>query len=826
METKTTTNDISHSMHDPTPSPESSSADRSATDMPGPEDVVRNSQSLDIGTSHTTLVNELDSTHTVSEPPESVVGSYETPTEYPTSNQPLGLNNPPCSIRDRLALRESVGYTGLTILLGGSVLVLASVAFLSFLWFGYGNELEAAGATWLWRQIVLNNWVTRAITITALALRSIVSFQVALCTSMTAALVLEKRSARKSHVAYLSIARSISDGPRKVIQLLLSSRSWAVMSYVELWLLCFLAAVMLVLQFSSTLLLSDLHDFTVVGNLETKSIANFGSYEIFARNSNLAHTGISVINKDIYPIYGEESSASDATPNALGFSDTGNRRKGYLPFQGGENRTSLRTYREYTLVTNSRTVCVPPIIQGNLSSYTGSNYQGRLVGNVHYGQSIRQAHKGLGPLCSQDGCESVPLDCSIPSTTSGTTAQSTICFIELVGRRSQAVRDFSPAELYSKINMEGEPWSLDSTMFLVSQSNLSPWEWMVVDPHPTSFSANRTTGEWSSFDLINGKQVKLSLCFTRFYLQPQYVSMVAFRPTNEPEVSWDGVSFQPNITALSTYFGVGNVKSPRDRGLMDMIILNKPNITTSASMMPDELEQAELTAALLQQSIIGRLTYYLIPGPIGGCVFCNDFISIVPPEQNLVFTDIIQSTGRAALALQSVFAMDAAAYYGTLSRGFNVTGPVEMTTTMLVRTPGPCSQHQCTGFILVATLSAAHLVTIAIITALYIGQVRYSHLSNTWHTISQLIGEELEDALSQGSNAKDESIWPATSRPERDYFVRLGMTGGSTRGEVQSQTAVHFTEMNAEAVIRELGHKGLTAYKRIWQYRDTQEPPL
>ncbi|KAI8946815.1 hypothetical protein F4801DRAFT_596024 [Xylaria longipes] len=656
------------------------------------------------------------------------------------------------SIQGRLPLSESLGRTGLITILGGSILILICIAFLSFLWFGSGHEPEAAGAPWVWRQIALHDWMTRTITISALVLRSIVSLQVALCTSMTAALVLEKRSARKTDVAYLSIARSVSDGPRKLIQLLLSSRSWSVLTYVELWLICLLALVMLALQFSSTLLLSDLHNFIIVGDAETKTVANFGSFTIPLDNDLSLQPYI--LSGPMYPTFGEERSNSDLIPTTSGFSDTGVIRRGYLPFQGSEYRTSVRRYRGSTLVTNSRTVCVPPRIEGHfLPQNGGITYLnlGHITGTVDYGRSLRQAHEGVGSLCAGRG----------------------------FGRTSEDIYALSTSELYKQINMEGEPWSLNSTMFLVFRSSLTPLDWnAIVDPHPIPLA--NATGEWNRFEIVGGRSVDISLCFTRFYVRPQSVEMVTHKPTHEPVVLWDGYSLEHDTTAVAAFIGPGSLKTPTDRGLMDMDILDVKSL--------GGLELAELTAALLQRSVIGEATNTLIPGSTSGCVFCTDYSVPTSAEYDLLFTDTIQSTGRAAPALHTSIAIIAAAAYDTLLRAFNVTEAVELTTTTSVHTPGPCSEHRCYGFISVITLLGTHLVFVTLITTLYIGQVRYSRLSNTWHTISQLMGEELEDVLDRGNNAKDKSIMKALKCDGRDDFVRLGLASGSTRVQVLKYT--------------------------------------
>ncbi len=101
-------------------------------------------------------------------------------------------------------------------IIGGYIGVLGILGFLAFLWFRYGPSPEAADATYAWRQIAVNEWMAQAIALCARALRFAIYVQSGACTSMIAALILEKRFP---------------------------------------------------LQFSSTILLSNMGDFVIVGNV-------------------------------------------------------------------------------------------------------------------------------------------------------------------------------------------------------------------------------------------------------------------------------------------------------------------------------------------------------------------------------------------------------------------------------------------------------------------------------------------------------------------------------------------------------------------------------
>ncbi|KAI8947021.1 hypothetical protein F4801DRAFT_592901 [Xylaria longipes] len=135
-----------------------------------------------------------------------------------------------------LPIGVSLGIEGVITIIGGCVGILTILGFLAFLWFEYGPSPEASRAPYAWSQIALHDWMTQAITLSALVLRFTTSLQAAVCTSMIASLLLEKRSVRRSQVPHFSILRVINDGRMKLLQLLVSSKT-AIFRYVEFWLI-------------------------------------------------------------------------------------------------------------------------------------------------------------------------------------------------------------------------------------------------------------------------------------------------------------------------------------------------------------------------------------------------------------------------------------------------------------------------------------------------------------------------------------------------------------------------------------------------------------
>ncbi|KAI6090651.1 hypothetical protein F4821DRAFT_274792 [Hypoxylon rubiginosum] len=684
----------------------------------------------------------------------------------------------------RLPLKESLGLDGCLIIAGGSITILAAMGFLTFLWFGYGSEPEAADATWAWRQIALRDWMTRTITISALVLRFVVSLQTSVSTSMIAALILEKRLTRKSDAAYLSISRGISDGPRRLIQILFSSGTWSTLFHIEIWLITLMAIVALCLQFSSTILISDLHRFMIVGDVGTQSIRNLCSFS----GLEPAQVWPPYSYIPVYTMFGEEKSEYNITPNARGFSDSGIVRRGYLPLEGVENRTSVRLYHGTTLVPYSRTVCVPPKLNNHFSSsyfvFNDSTTFGSMTGTVDYGLSLRSAYPGVGPLCTSDECETIPFECIIPGTQVDHSSQANYCFLETVGLTSQALQTVVLNGL-SDTNIPGEPWSLNSSIHLVVRSNLTALDWASVSENFTASTAS-TVDEWRVFEIMKDRVVSVSLCFTRFTVEVHDARLTTLEATREPKIMWDGFTVQHDTSEVTRFIGVDSpTQTFAGRGIMNMEILSVEDKNNTSFKLVKDLSPAKASAAYMQEYVVKSLSGELAPNTtFAGCIFCTDLAYFLHNDICLLFNDIIESSDRAAAALQGIVQVVSATVFDSMIKLFNMSEEVNVAVTTTVSTPGPCSSHQCFGFIAVITLLGIHLVIVVVITVLYISQVRFSRYSNIWHAISQLVSDKLKDILEQGNNAKDKVITEALKRERGDDFVKLELRGDGSRVEI------------------------------------------
>lgn len=687
-------------------------------------------------------------------------------------------SNPPSP----LPLRESLGFKGLGTLVGGYVGIIGIWAFLTFLWFGYGTTPDAAEASQAWRRIALSNWMTRAITLCSLAIRLLVAFHATVCTSMICALILEKHSARKSHVPWISVMRSINDGPYKLMQVLLSSRSRAIVCYPEFWLTVSMVLTVLALQFSSTVLLSDLHSSVIIGDSNRTQVPSLVSYN--ETDFNLVVTGYEdLLKQPVFSPFGEVQSTADVSPNNDGLSDTGLLQRGFLPFSGNDNRTSAKQYKGNAMIMNLRAACMRPVIDAQYRYANDSgNYKGNalLTGQVKYTSSLQQAQVSSELPCGRGECEEIPFSCEVPSSAFGQW-QAASCLIDKFGMQPAGL------SLQPYWTPSNGLWSANSSAHLVSATNLRDSDWSTFLDFQ-SLTAGKPYQEWQSYELLPGRSLNLSLCFTGVELERKFVMMNTSGNLHEPVIRGSPISLTYDTTDVRNLFGTGHLRkslSAPERGTLDMTIIGDPDDGLASSQAyetvtvgdAEDITIARFTAAIMELILYSQAVLLGKNTTLSFCAFCSigsDTTSNLNPQLSMVLSDIITESGRAADALLTYLTIIASQVYYDYLDALTVfqEADIVMTTTVLV--PGRCSEQGCRGFISVTTLLGVHLLYVGIITVLYIRRIRYSRYANIWHAASQLVSGELEEALEQGNNTSDEVTAKAIRTERKDDLLHLG----------------------------------------------------
>lgn len=682
-----------------------------------------------------------------------------------------------------LAAKASLGIMGCVVIFVGSIGILLMVAFLTYLWFGYGNTPEAKSATWIWRQIAIRDWMTRTITICALALRTLLNFQTIYCTSMLASLVLEKCFVRRSQVACLSLLRGLNSGPFTLVQIIFSSKTLAVARHIEVWLVVLLFILSTFLQFTSTLLVSDLHNYSVVGSYNHTSIPSLVGLDQIAKLDNPRFSILQ--DPDLssgFSIFGETQQASSVSvePNANGLSSTGIVKRGLLPLVSVDERMAVRDYNGTSMILSSAVSCMRPIMTGQYAQFstTGSSSGvGTVKGSLDVPRSLQQALGTDQYSCESGVCEIIPFACDVPASVGGGPPAPAVCILNN--------DDTDINRTYSQ-NVSARPWEVTSLMWLVFSSDVSDVQWASILEasdgwYDLPISAPFNESEWEEYPLFLDTSILVTFCFSNFNVDQRNVSMKAPKPTREPLVQWSVLSGTSNSSDAQSCFGATSPALPLSgRGILEMDILDVPRgeAKNHKSVMT--------TAEIIYYILYYQLGYASRPNTTFiACWRCLATGSSMSPKTQALFQSIINSTNRAALALHTWISVAAFASYYEVLPSMNGFDNVILQSVVDTKTPGPCtSAANCAGFIAVSTLLGIHLTLVAVITLLFLRQARFSRISSIWHTFAQLVGEELNDILVYSNQQSDDKVVEMIQTQGKDDFVTLSQVKHSSKVEV------------------------------------------
>ncbi|RWA08881.1 hypothetical protein EKO27_g6238 [Xylaria grammica] len=707
----------------------------------------------------------------------------DAPTDQPCSEVSKAVDH------GRLPLNESLGISGLTIIFGGSMLILVAVAILTLLWFGGGSSPEASHALWAWRNLVLLGWTPQSITLVSLAIRTIVAAQAAVCTSMLAVILIEKRFIRRSQVAQLSILRGINDGPLSLLRLLISSKCIKLFTHVDSVVMCILLLGGTALQFSSTILLLDVQNTGVTS--ATSPVLTQSLYNPAQQlRSSIAHYYMK--QQPVFAGFGESRTNSAVIPNAYGFSDTGLTERAFLPFRLPVDRTTLRYYEGQASTFKSRASCMRPDL--DLFQYRTDyweewegDYWAVFNGTVDYVASLLSS--GQQPYDSTD-CPPLSFRCEVPGVRDGFGWQSSLCLVNGV---------CGTLGSYDKGSETGlaDPWSVNSTIYLLITTNITTEEWQSIDEsgatkdNPAIVEATADHGEWRSYAVGPGRFVNVSLCFHNFNVDHTYVNMKARGIVTEPQVTYSPQDGAPETSIVRAHLGADSSRNEYgERGILQLTRLPVPlgdNIITKQD--EDRKLARNFTVSQLVSLIWGEL--------IGGmeanttlmiCGHCIGAGQSLHQEITSVLEDIVNFTGRAVDVIQAYVTIISSSIYYDYQKTFVTSEEPQVSSVRTVLTANNCKRrNNCTGFSFVVALLLVHMTCVGIITVLYVRQTRFSRYGNIWHAVSQLTSEELSDVLDASKDQVDKVVRAGMAKEEKVYMVKVGRSPSTNKVEILRQ---------------------------------------
>lgn len=311
--------------------------------------------------------------------------------------------------------------------------------------------------------------------------------------------------------------------------------------------------------------------------------------------------------------------------------------------------------------------------------------------------------------------------------------------------------------------------------------------------------------EWQGFegpDMLGF--FNATMCFLSVESNRYHVEMTSLGIPQEPILDSSLSRSTHNTTYLQDFFGLSR-KRVSDRGILAMNILGDPDEGDVSSQgnaiipIGNGSRQLDMLDDLDDNTTFGTFTNYVfehalqksldldINSTFTTCIGCGHqkYASL---ELSMVLGDIMNNSNRASDVLQTLITIVAGTVYEDFAKSLKYSQDAEMSIITTALAPGPCSAHQCYGYISVITLSCAHLVCCVAIAFLYASQVRHSRYANIWHAVSQLFSEETHEILKEGNNASDKTIKEVICRETHDYFVKLETCERSGRAEMAKCT--------------------------------------
>jgi hypothetical protein len=699
-----------------------------------------------------------------------------------------------------------IGLLSMSFLTLGTAVMVGTIVFLSYLWFsGVGNTT--------WHEIVVTNWVTRSVTLSALVLSTVTVLQTGVFSSLLAGIIIENGRVLAGQLAKVSISRSTSDLPYGLCQMVLTSLLKGRMSVHQTGFLLLLSMLLITntgIQFVSTILVSDLSLYPITGMSEIQAELTNYVYSQNSSGSDVVTRGSSWVHKPaVYPVFAENSNPSSVTTNqSQGFSDTGPILRAFLPYQQQQARYNIQDYRGRATVLDARVVCMEPNLRDpNLFGEGGLSYTGEwgdtyllttlawpsiLLPSIMY-NATQGDH--FPTLLNQ-----TYFGCSVSVAQSSQTVwRLAICQIaQDGGLKSTFSSQYGPA--YLVLN--------------VTTGDSNDWSQLTAQDSEARLSGGFKPvtqigrGEWLDLDFRGDGStvISVSLCFPAF--DTADLAIHASAPGNRSEPS-------PVYNISSSEFVYDNIRRQLgqattgsflagdfdERGILELetrpswIVGENPNDYSRPLPGPVFPHSGRLTNSWVlngckfegplgtyQGQIYGTSVSVVNNSPASNftAIFDNEVsmpalvgnifsivngtspaVMSVDPSYASLAQEILQHGGDIAHALQSLITVAAASYYYDQLPQFTGLSEVQQTSFVLVVVP-----RKYRGYLATIALISTHLLLGVVVVCWFLKRTEMSSVGNSWQCVAQIACDEnIQRLLREGTLATDREMTKKMSAP-------------------------------------------------------------
>ncbi|RGP69559.1 hypothetical protein FSPOR_4663 [Fusarium sporotrichioides] len=674
-------------------------------------------------------------------------------------------------ILQRQPWQRRVGYFGWWILGLGTVVILASCAFLVYLWYGAYLARKQLPRPEFWDSIIFSNHTAQVVTLCSAATRTAMDFQIGLLAASMAAIILETTGARLSDLVSLSLSRAFIDGasPWEIFLIARHRTFHQKKAVIFNWLIPLLSFLVgLAMTFASTILLSDFQLVQMAAPRTTKSIAL--GFDVQKAMADPAGTSYWQSKPQAHWRFAEARPSSTDNDSTLEYvSDTGDIYQASLPFDTMGERASLEYYDGPAIVTNSRTVCVAPTFTSATLEYvyTGSHVTEGLYLHAEIDTSTSWES---GPRIN--GSQVAQISCRLNNCWDKTSNLWHLSLCSFLNIGNDAVN----ASLRDPLS--GRPYTFQSVLLLNSSSilnineALTEWtgsseNWATVEAiGALSMPKFVKDGPWTTAFAANGSEMlQASVCFTAPSMPLLYnVTMSGKAISSEPKSqakykdlklkSQDGTKFLEQL-------GIGIPSlDPDARGILDLKIRSDPQSLATKDF-------AVMDAAIYNMIRLTLFDYHIA----GGWTFNNDAVMGYPesamfwpahPEHSFLVQKILKSTGDPAIAVQALFTRFSQMIFHDMLPYWTREQSIVTVNAKRVLVPS-----QLKGLTIVLALVISHLALTLVTVALFLTSTKLSMLGNAWQTVSQIVSPETSAVVQAVSNGgmTDEEVhkWVTTT---------------------------------------------------------------
>jgi hypothetical protein len=573
---------------------------------------------------------------------------------------------------------------------------------------------------------MVRNWATRAVSVSALLLRTAIDFQAAIASAILVSLLLESRTGiGLQHLANLSPMRTGSTGPWSFARVVFEDfwRSKRIYTQTSKWALlaCILIVTTSTLQFSSTILLSDLKPGPLGDRTSTSQVRNSLSYRNVTRR--ITRDAAWTTNPPFYPAFGEYTEAIAVTE---GISDTGLVLRALLPYATAESRQSLRSYSGKALVLNARVSCQAPII----TTFNGTDLYTQLSGIVN---ATRKSDK-------MQNITAAAFSCSVAGPN-----QYSIC---------QLGRPY-PSFMGSLTSQFENSSSFGTAFLIIKGMNNS-----AKSPTQIKHARDTQSSEWLNITFANQTTAgaSITICFAPWDAAVMDVNLDSTSNRTEPLLEWwetfrtDAVvNHLLHRRANNTQRQILNMHKPKSY-LGELPPRNERPLLQSDASGSSAADYGSNTPLPENWSI------FLTGEPL--ITILNSFsktpsqVISADPALAAIFTDTLAASNSVAWALSTLITVLSMSNYYSQMPAFDRLDNVDVSFYISVFYP-----RSTLGLVLLMWTLVVHFLIVALLVIMFVRKTHLTLLGNAWSAFSQMAeSPELKEYLRETSMKDDSTV--------------------------------------------------------------------